>query len=356
MDVKALEAVARPFREASPLPRAAFVDPAVFALEQRAIFAGAWMPVASCADVQRPGDWVRADLPGEDLVIVRDAELAVSALRATCSHRGTLLLDGDAGHLPTLEIQCPYHRWTYATDGRLLAAPGARAPAASLARLRVRELEGVILVNRDDRAPALDAPKWLAGLTIARVHRTAHEVHANWKVLVGNFQESHHFPSVHPGLESRTPWTRSTSLIERSTWLGGSMELADDAETVSESRRIQGRPFVAPQDHRRQVLDALIFPLLLTSLQPDYFLTYRLVPLAVDRTGVVAEIHMHPAVRGAVDDVVTFWERTNAEDRAICERQQRGLTAGGRPGAYCASEDGLHAFERMVAQRYLEAR
>ena len=52
--------------------------------------------------------------------------------------------------------------------------------------------------------------------------------------------------------------------------------------------------------------------------------------------------------------VVTFWERTNAEDRAICERQQRGLLSRhARPARYAGSEDGLHAFERLVAARYL---
>jgi Rieske 2Fe-2S family protein len=99
----------------------------------------------------------------------------------------------------------------------------------------------------------------------------------------------------------------------------------------------------------------LVFPLWLTSLQPDYLLTYRLAPLAVDRTLVVAEIHQHPAAPAA-DDVLAFWERTNAEDRAICELQQRGLEARHpRPRQYATSEDGLHAFERVMARHYLRA-
>ena len=108
----------------------------------------------------------------------------------------------------------------------------------------------------------------------------------------------------------------------------------------------------------RRVHDALLFPLWLTSLQPDYLLTYRLAPLAADRTLVVAEIHVHPA-RGpaGVDlaDVFAFWDRTNAEDRAICERQQQRPRARAvpAPARYATSEDGLHAFERLVAARYL---
>jgi Rieske 2Fe-2S family protein len=191
------------------------------------------------------------------------------------------------------------------------------------------------------------------------VKRSDHEVRANWKVIVGNFQESHHFPSVHPSLEGRTPWARSSSVAGSAHWLGGIMEFSPGFETVSETGRRNGRPFVAAEEDRGHVKDALVFPLWMTSLQPDYLLTYRLAPLAVDRTLVVAEIHVHPGARSAdvdLEDVFSFWERTNAEDRAICELQQRGLAAHhGGTLHYATSEDGLHAFERIVAARYLAA-
>jgi glycine betaine catabolism A len=359
--------VLRPFGEATPLPRAAFVDPAVLEMEERAVFSSAWIPVAHEADLTRPGDWVRAPLRGEHLVVLRGADLGLAALFAVCSHRGTLLCDGESGHLETLQVQCPYHGWTYATDGSLLATPGAEPgkgpPGLLRARLEVRA--GVVFVNLDAGAPPLDrswdgGPPWLRNeLALERVRRTDHEVRANWKVLIGNFQESHHFPSVHPSLEGRTPWARSSSVTGSQAWLGGIMDLAPGFETVSESGCRNGRPFVAAPQDRGRVLDALVFPLWLTSLQPDYLLTYRLAPLAADRTLVVAEIHVHPgALAPGVDleDVFSFWERTNAEDRAICERQQRGLQASqAAPSRYAASEDGLHAFEGIVAGRYLRA-
>jgi Rieske 2Fe-2S family protein len=137
------------------------------------------------------------------------------------------------------------------------------------------------------------------------------------------------------------------------------MALAPGFETVSESGRLSGRPFVAADEDRGRVSDAFVFPLWMTSLQPDYLLTYRLAPLAVDRTLVVAEIHVHQGAQAGgadLDDLFTFWDRTNAEDRTICELQQRGLSSRhAPPSCYAASEDGLHAFERIVAARYLRA-
>jgi Rieske 2Fe-2S family protein len=360
--------VVRPFAEATPLPRSTFVDPAALDLEERALFASSWIPVAHEADLARPGDWVRAPVRGEHLIVLRGADLEIAALHAVCTHRGTLLCDGEGGHLDVLHLRCPYHGFTYATDGSLLSAPGARGPAPpGLCRARVEVFAGVVFVNLATAGPSLDeswggGPPWLRRAklwTLERARRSDHEVRANWKVIAGNFQESHHFPSVHPSLEGKTPWASSSSVIESDAWLGGIMELASGFETVSETGRRSGRPFVADEEDRGRVLDALVFPLWLTSLQPDYLLTYRLAPLAVDRTLVVAEIHVHAGALAEgmdLEDVFAFWDRTNAEDRAICELQQRGLGARRFPDScYTESEDGLHAFERLVASRYLRA-
>ena len=102
----------------------------------------------------------------------------------------------------------------------------------------------------------------------------------------------------------------------------------------------------------------MLFPSLLTSLQPDYLLTYRLEPIAPERTRVVADVLVDASTdRDAAADIVEFWATTNAEDRAICERQQRGLaTPGFEIGCYASVEEGVHAFDRLVARALLEAR
>src|SRR5262249_33780772 len=141
-------------------------------------------------------------------------------------------------------------------------------------------------------------------------------------------------------------------------WLTGIMDIVASAETVSTSGRRDGRPFIAPPDAHRRVFDALLFPGLLWSLQPDYLLTYRVHPRAVDRTEIIADTYVHAACPhdADVDGVLAFWDRINAEDRAICERQQIGVASRGfAPAGYAAAEDGVHAFDRMVARRYAAA-
>ncbi len=361
---EALEGLDRPRPEARPWPGWAYTDPGLYALEQQRLFEADWFGAASALDLDRPGAWVRVEGEGSWVVMV-GADLTVRALRDVCTHRGAQLLEGDGGQLGRLCLVCPYHAWTFDSAGSLLRAPGM--PEGFVRRDHglhtgaATTRGGVIFVRKTGPGPGPPVPPWLAPESLAplrRARRRTWEVAANWKLLAQNFQESQHFATVHPALESRTPAAQSTSLVGDG-WLGGTMTLRDDLETVSRSGKTLGRPFLVPPAHRRLVRDALLFPNVLTSLQPDYLLTYRLHPLGVDRTRVVGEILLHAAAPediAALDDLADFWDRTNDEDRQAVEAQQRGLGSGPwvSPG-YALGEDGMAAFDRLLARRLLSS-
>lgn len=358
-----------PLHDARPLPARAYWDEDVFAFEQAEIFGRSWLCVGREDEVARPGEWLLAPLTPAGVLVVRGADLEIRAFHNVCRHRAATLLEGACGRIERLE--CPYHGWTYELSGALRAAPhappGLDRGAHGLLGVRAAARFGFLFVTLDPGAPPLEralgeAPPWLARpalRSLRRGRRVEYEVAANWKLCVENFQESHHFPRVHPGLERLTPCDDATSWDRGGPWLGGIMELAPGAETVSTSAALGGRPLIVPEAERRRVHDAMLFPGLLTSLQPDYLLTYRLTPRAPDRTLVVADTYFHPAafVPGFDPaDVFAFWDAVNQEDRAICERQQRGVRAPGwAPSVYAAVEDGVHAFDGMVARRYLAA-
>lgn len=340
-----------------PLARSVFLDEGVFEAEL-GMLERYPRPVAHVDALATPGSWVRSSLPGSALVTVRTASLDLLAMRPLCRHRGTLLCDGAHGKFDALEIRCPYHGWVYGTDGTLLAPQGG--VDLNLETFATRTVFGEVFIGPELHKLAL--PPWLRAIEdepVVRVPLTprdsVHEVRANWKLLVENFQESHHFPFVHPTLEERTSWKDSESLFPEDAserWLGGEMRFREGVETVSESGKIGKRKHVGVP--RKSVLDAYVFPLWLTSLQPDYLLSYRLTPLAVNRTEVAFDILVHPrSIRVDPEDLRAFWTRTNAEDRAICERQQLGLELGRRTSARnqpVESEDGLLAFERLYVR------
>jgi Rieske 2Fe-2S family protein len=356
-----IRAVLEPFESARPFPPDAYLDESVLAFERDAIFATrSWLCVGREDEIPEPGQWLLAPLTDEGILVVRGADGAIRAFYNVCPHRGSTLVAAPSGWVgPTARIECPYHGFAFGLDGARLGRDD-RFPG--LSQVKVGALAGFLFVSLDDEAPEISgaladgAPPWLAELPqLRRVRRVRWETRANWKLCVENFQESHHFSRVHPSLEALTPCDRSTSVLGDGPWFTGIMDIVPGVETVSKSGRRCGRPFVASEDMRRRVFDAHLFPGMLFSLQPDYLLTYRVHPRAVDRTDIIADTYVHAACPDGADlaDVFDFWDVVNAEDRAICERQQVGVASRGYyPSAYADSEDGMHAFDRLVARRY----
>jgi len=357
-----------PLEQARGLPSAAYVSEAVFAFERRWLFCRSWTCVGRECELEAPGAFLLARVAGEELLVVRGVDLELRAVFNVCRHRGLRLVDAERG--VRSELSCPYHGWTYELSGALRSAPHMpatfRRDACNLGAVRIACLHGFVFVCLGNETPPLDselahAPDWLTRTELRhlRLGRSkSYSVSANWKLCVENFQESHHFTHVHTELERQTPSARATSWRGPGKWLGGRMELAAGLCTVSARREASARPFVVPESNRGEVRDALAFPLLLTSLQPDYLLSYLLHPESPTRTLVTANTYFHAAAftpEPVAEDVYEFWDRVNAEDRAICERQQLGVQSRGfRAATYSLVEDGVHAFDQLVVRCYLE--
>jgi glycine betaine catabolism A len=178
-----------------------------------------------------------------------------------------------------------------------------------------------------------------------------YEVAANWKVLTENYHECYHCPSIHPELCRVTPPDSGVNYALPGAWVGGSMDLADGADTMSLDGRSDA-PALPGADPRRVHYLGLL-PNLLLSLHPDYVMTHRLEPLAPDRTRIECAWYFADA---GVDPAyaVEFWDRTNRQDWAACESVQRGLSSPHfRPGPLSPREDAVHQLVTAVAGAYL---
>ena len=310
-----------------------------------------WVAVGRTEDLPLPGAWLKAPLTPAGVVVVRQPDGALLAFHAICTHRGTAFLQAEEGLDP--RFTCPYHNFQFELDGR------ACASVADLAPVRLGIAHGFVFVTLDDAAPPLEEalgtpPPWFerAGLgQLRRARRVAYDVAAGWNLVLENFQESLHFASVHPALEALTPSADAETWMpdDGGPWLGGVMPIVPHAETVSLSRQRQGRPWIAADEDRRVVLDAMRFPNLLTSLQPDYLLTFVLFPRGEGRTRVIASTYVHAdASAESLPDVLDFWTRVYEEDRVVCEQQQLGVSSRRMPAQYTEAEEGAEAVARMV--------
>ena len=104
---------------ATSLPQSYYMSEEQFAEDVEKVWKRQWLYAGHVSQVKSPGDFFTFTLLNESLIIVRARDNRILALHNVCGHRGMRLCEG-AGH--ARRIVCPYHSWSYSTDGELLAA------------------------------------------------------------------------------------------------------------------------------------------------------------------------------------------------------------------------------------------
>jgi Rieske 2Fe-2S family protein len=367
-----VEQTTRPLLEASMLPPSSFTDPGVMQWEVETIFSG-WICAAHASAVAEPGAYVAREIGGESFFVIGGEDGAPRAFFNVCRHRGSRLLEG-AGTASRL-VRCPYHAWAYGFDGSLRAAPHTDGiedfdPACNgLRPIRTAVVGGLVLVDLGDEAPdpveqVGDLLEWLERYRVEQLRPGAehlYEVEANWKAVAENYNECLHCPGVHPELNALSSYDSGDSFEGNGAWCGGSMTLNEGSETMGRNGGA-GRPPIEglAGDELRTVLYVSLFPNALISFHPDYVMLHTLWPKGPGQTQVTCEWLFEPATISAEgfdpSDAVEFWDQVNREDWRVCEMTQRGLASRGyTAGRYTDHEGDTHAFDRMVAERYLEA-
>jgi Rieske 2Fe-2S family protein len=363
----------RPFGESRMLPRAAYVDPAVFAWEKRHFFGGGWLCVGRSDQLPNPGDHrAEGSTDGGSVLLVRGDDGALRAFANTCRHRGHELLPCGQTANNGRAIVCPYHGWAYTLRGGLRAAAGFRHQPGfvdadwGLAELPVTEWHGLVFVDGSGTAGPLAAalselepvvaPYEPERLVVAGRHE--YETTANWKVLTENYHECYHCPVIHPELCRVSPPKSGENHTPAGPWVGGWMELRDGMDTMSLDGTSSGVMLRGLDERRLRTIEYInVFPNILISLHPDYVMVHRLTPLAVDRTVIECTWAFAPEAlnRPGFDPgyAVDFWDITNRQDWAACESVQRGLSSPhASPGPLAPDEDGVYQFVTRVARGY----
>jgi phenylpropionate dioxygenase-like ring-hydroxylating dioxygenase large terminal subunit len=190
------------------LDASVYIDPLRFEREQRVVFDRMPLLLAPSALLPEKNMAVAHDGYGVPLIISRDAEGRIHVMANVCRHRGTRLIEsGDV--VSARRIVCPYHAWTYGSDGQLLAIPRAECfPGVDKAdrplnHFSAFESGGFIWFARDpdadfghvfELAEDMDA-FGMSGLHLYR--RRTHEVASNWKQVMDAFLESYHVQRLH---------------------------------------------------------------------------------------------------------------------------------------------------------------
>lgn len=199
------------FLGTDPIPAAPYYDPVWYELERKAVFMRNWIVVGHVCEVPEAGSFIRREMEfaKASLLIVRGKDMIIRAFHNVCTHRGTQLVAQAEGK--QAKFSCPYHMWTFGTEGALLSAPDFESfnldkADCALKPVRMDVCAGLIFVNFDQDAPPLR--EWLGGYADAldqlpcsvatTFSEYVYEIDANWKLTYDNFQENYHLRFIHP--------------------------------------------------------------------------------------------------------------------------------------------------------------
>lgn len=210
-DFSAVSSDAVAFLGTRPIPAKPYYDQAWFELEREAVFRPSWLYIGHVCELPDSGSFILRELEvlRASLLIIRGKDGQVRAFHNVCTHRGTQLVEEAQGK--RANFSCPYHMWTFGSDGALLSAPdfesfGLDKKDCALKQVGLDVCAGMIFVNLGKEPQPLR--EWLGDLAgqmetlpVARAttySEYTYDIAANWKLTYDNFQENYHLRFIHP--------------------------------------------------------------------------------------------------------------------------------------------------------------
>jgi Rieske 2Fe-2S family protein len=352
----------------------------VFAAEQEQIFENMWFCAARAGELADPGQFKTVQVGRESVLVVRGRDGTLRAFLNVCRHRGATICTEASGAVKR-NLQCPYHAWTYALDGKLIAAPNLAslkdASGAGIDRYRyglvpvaLTEWLGYAWVCLADEPPSftdevvadvthrLGDPTAIDNYDIANLsvgHRVVYDVAANWKLIVENFMECYHCATIHPELTEVLP--EFAKGLAAQYYVGHGAEFGSDVSgfTIDGSAGFGTLPGVTEGQDRRYYA-ITVKPTVFINLVPDHIIFHRMYPMAPDRTVVECDWLYTPDVVEQGRDVsrsVELFHRVNEQDFEACERTQPAMSSRAyrNGGVLVPAEHHIAEFHEWVVSR-----
>lgn len=99
-----------------------YIDQELFELEMKHLFANTWVYVGHASQIPKVGDFFTTTVGTQPVVMVRHTDNSVRVLFNRCPHKGVKVAGETCGNTGKF-FRCPYHAWTFRTDGKLLSIP-----------------------------------------------------------------------------------------------------------------------------------------------------------------------------------------------------------------------------------------
>lgn len=325
------------------LTRHDYISDEIYEIERSRIFHGGWM-LAARADRLQNGNRKVVELAGESVLITRDLDGTLHAFANVCRHRGARLCDANDDSRQG-SLMCPYHAWTYALDGRLIATPFLEANEVDRSLLplwsyHIRETQGFVFVSLAKDPP--DFEHWLNKhcadmLRLARFNcgdlqvaaTTTCEVKANWKIVIENYQECLHCARVHPELTAVVPVYRTGSVIDHTRSDGG-VDIDGDFAMPGATDTSPPLPGISELD-ATSYYGGIVFPNGFIDISGTCVIVSTLFPKGPHHTTMTMEYMFAPETIASPDfdptPTIHFNDLIAEQDGAVCERVHQGVSS-----------------------------
>jgi len=344
-----------------------YTDPQQFQREKTELFRNYPQFVGPSCIVPEAGDYFAFDDTGVPILIVRQADGSLKAFVNICSHRGAPLNECDHGKAKKGRLfACPYHGWTYDLEGKLIGVPFGKEGFDSIDRdtlglrpLDVQEKHGMIFVmpNPDK---SFDIDDVLGGIQ-ERLSGFGFEDHYylgakrvftdfSWKLNMDTFHEYYHFEFLHP----QTIATMAYSNTANYKQYGRNHSMGSPALAINELKDIPEHEW-EPRKYSSYV--NYIFPNTVIFVVQDHFQTWRVYPIAPDRSVVYHSMFLpeEPATPELRQHYEEYFQMINdvavGEDYSLVDKVNRGLKAGiARKVLIGRNEPGVQNMHRQLHQ------
>ncbi len=280
---------------AETLPPEAYNSDSFFRLEEDKVFRQDWLFVGHESQIAAVNDYFTLDVVGEPLLILRNEE-GIAVFSNVCLHRWAPIAQGSGN---SRSFVCPFHNWTYNTQGKLSGAPSMNQvqdfdrQQCSLPKIRHEVVFGMIFVTFNPHAQSIAQRLSPLSERFQRYHfadlvtayTLDYDCPYNWKMAIETFMECYHHAAVHRNtLEDSFPGRLSSIKDDGPGWTICHQPLRKNGE-LSEILTEGLLPFTGLNDEQMRYSElVLLYPNCLLSLNPDRITISAILPISTTAT------------------------------------------------------------------------
>lgn len=321
-----------------------YTDADLFSREKRELFRDYPQFVGPSCLLPEPGDYFAFDDTGVPILIVRQGDGSLRAFVNICSHRGAPLNECEHGKARKGRMfSCPYHGWSYDLEGKLIGVPfgnegftGIDRSTLGLRPLDVQEKHGMIFVMPNpEKTFSIDEVQGGIGERLSGFGFNDHyylgskKVYTNfsWKLNMDTFHEYYHFEFLHP----QSIATMAYSNIANYRQYGRNHSMSSPTLSINELKSVPEAEW-RPREFSSYV--NYLFPNTVIFVVADHFQTWRVYPIAPDRSVVYHSMFLPhaPATAEEREQYENYFQMINdvavTEDYGLVDKVHRGLQAG----------------------------